>query len=130
MHIGLQIGLLVLLAARVDPLPEISAPRQNPGQQPNSTQQSKPPQQQTDSRQGDGQRSKIKRLILKDGSYELISKYGLKGDRVRYLSSERHEWEEMPNSLVDWPATEKYAKEAASENQSRLRQFEIGRAHV
>jgi hypothetical protein len=67
--------------------------------------------------------SKIKRLILKDGSYELISQYEVKGARVRYFSSERHEWEELPYSLVDWAATEKYVKESAAENQSRARQL-------
>ena len=49
-----------------------------------------------------------KRIILKDGSYQMVLKYEMQGDRVHYLSAERYEWEDLPASLVDWDATKKY----------------------
>lgn len=52
------------------------------------------------------------RLILKDGSYQVVRKYEVVGDRVRYLSVERGEdWEELPVALVDWEATRKWERD-------------------
>jgi hypothetical protein len=50
-----------------------------------------------------------KKLMLKDGSFQLVREYEVDGDRVRYFSIDQRDWEEIPASLVDWDATKKIA---------------------
>jgi hypothetical protein len=55
---------------------------------------------------------------MKDGSFQIVSSYEVKGDRVRYYSVERSEWEEMPAAMVDWDATKKAAEAAQTEQEA------------
>jgi hypothetical protein len=45
------------------------------------------------------------RLVLVDGTDQIVREFEAVDDRVRYFSSERLKWEEIPESLVDWEAT-------------------------
>jgi hypothetical protein len=53
------------------------------------------------------------RLILKDGSYQLVTSYKLTGKIVNYMSAERGEMEQIPADLVDWDATKKWERQHA-----------------
>src|SRR6267142_3578398 len=53
-----------------------------------------------------------KKLVLKDGTFQLARDYQRNGERVRYLSAERGDWAEIPAAMVDWDAM---AKAAAAE---------------
>jgi hypothetical protein len=46
------------------------------------------------------------KLYTKDGGYQLVREYQVEGDRVKFYSVERGDWEEMPASLVDLKRTE------------------------
>jgi hypothetical protein len=46
------------------------------------------------------------RLYMKDGTYHNVREYEQKGDRIRYYSTERSEWEEIPVDLIDLKRTE------------------------
>src|SRR5579872_5925752 len=50
------------------------------------------------------------RLYLKDGDYQTVrDDYQVMQDRVRYWSTERSDWEEIPLELVDLDRTKKEA---------------------
>ncbi len=56
------------------------------------------------------------RLMLTDGTYQLVREYQRNGEHVRYFSMERGAWEELPASLVDWNATAKAEAEMEKES--------------
>jgi len=63
------------------------------------------------------------KLYMTDGTYQLAREYKLEGDRIRYYSIERGEWEEMPAELVDLKKTENEVKsreESAREEKAAL----------
>ncbi len=60
------------------------------------------------------------KLCMKDGSYQMVSSYEVHGDRVRYFSIERSEWEEVPTSLVDLDATQRAQEEVKATEKKRI----------
>jgi hypothetical protein len=61
-----------------------------------------------------------KKLMLTDGSYQLVREYQVNGDRVRYYSLDSSQWEEIPASMIDWDATKKVAADEAARDASAL----------
>ncbi len=51
------------------------------------------------------------KLFLKDGDFHMVREYQVQGDRVRYYSTERGDWEEIPKNLVDLEKTESQRKQ-------------------
>jgi hypothetical protein len=51
------------------------------------------------------------RLILKDGSFQVVMSYQVKGKIVSYISAERGITEEVPADLIDWDATHRWERQ-------------------
>src|SRR5271154_488896 len=48
-----------------------------------------------------------KKLMLTDGTFQLVREYKIEGDRVKYYSMDSSQWEQIPSAMVDWDATKK-----------------------
>ena len=62
------------------------------------------------------------KLYLKDGTYHVVREYQVQGDRIRYYSTERGEWEEIPVELVDLTKTDRERKATVDRITSDTRQ--------
>ena len=68
-----------------------------------------------------------KKLMLTDGSFQLVREYKVEGDRVRYYSLDSSQWEQIPVSMVDWDATKKIeTEEAKSRRRTRCQSAQTG----
>jgi hypothetical protein len=71
---------------------------------------------------------KGKKLVLSDGTFQLVREYSVVDDRVRYWSVERSDWEEIPTKLVDWDATHRAEAEQAAQDaelKARIRASDV-----
>jgi hypothetical protein len=62
------------------------------------------------------------KLYLKDGGYHIVREYQVLGDRIRYYSTERGDWEEIPKDLVDLDKTERELTAKQDEIKKEARQ--------
>jgi hypothetical protein len=86
---------------------------QRPSKRDFSPDQTATPRQDSNGASGAAARlPRGKKLVLKDGSFQLVRSYERKGERVRYFSAERGDWEEIPAAMVDWDATAKAEAES------------------
>ena len=64
-----------------------------------------------------------KKLVLTNGEFQLVREYTRKGDRVRYFSLERGDWEEIPASMIDWAATQKAEAATVAHNEAESKKL-------
>lgn len=62
------------------------------------------------------------KLYLKNGDYQLVREYMVEGDRVKYYSVDRSDWEEIPTALVDLKRTD--AETGARKSSLEIREKE------
>ena len=53
------------------------------------------------------------KLMLTDGTFQLVREYKVEGDRVRYYSIDSSQWEQIPTAMVDWEATKRVEADEA-----------------
>ncbi len=63
------------------------------------------------------------KLYMKDGNYQIVREYKVEGDRVKFFTVERDEWEEMPVALIDLKRTE--AEQSAKQTEINKQAKEI-----
>lgn len=68
------------------------------------------------------------KLYLQGGGDMLVSEYSVDGDRVRYYSVERSEWEEIPLELVDLERTKRLEERQEVAREVRRKEVEAIRA--
>jgi hypothetical protein len=71
---------------------------------------------------------KGKKLVLKDGSFQIVRSYERQGDRVRYYSVERSAWEEIPYDMVDWEATKRAEADEERRNREEIERIRAAQA--
>lgn len=64
------------------------------------------------------------KLMLKDGTFELVSEYEIQGDRVRYYDVDSAQWEVIPTAIVDWEATKKEEAQKEKSQTALLKKVE------
>jgi hypothetical protein len=107
--------LLLFLAI----FPRLTPAQTTAPQKPSAAPSSGTPSSPSDSASQDVPRGK--KLVLKDGTFQVVREYQVNGERVRYFSLERGDWEEIPVAMVDWDATAK-AEKAMSQASDALTQ--------
>jgi hypothetical protein len=68
------------------------------------------------------------RLYMKDGQYHNVREYKVEGDRVRYYSTERGDWEEIPLELIDLKRTESEIRQKTEARREEAKQIDAEEA--
>jgi hypothetical protein len=64
------------------------------------------------------------KLYTTDGEYQIVREYQVVGDRVRFYSVDRSDWEEVPSSMIDLKRTTAEAATQQSATDKVTKQFD------